>query len=138
MKKKTLLFLALLLVLLSAGLLLFLNRWNQPPPSIEQATGIKVVAAELFSLYNDSENEATKQFNGKVLEITGIVQSIDRNQEGRMVVHLKTNDPLFGVNCTLEQDATIRETETITVKGICSGFTTDVIMIRCYVLNKSI
>jgi tRNA_anti-like len=47
-------------------------------------------------------------------------------------VLLKTDDLMFGVNCTMEDDAQVKTGEQISIKGICTGYLTDVVLIRCY------
>ena len=71
-----------------------------------------------------------------MIEVTGAVAGINTNQEGKTIVQLQSNDALFGVNCTMEKETGIKQGETVTIKGVCSGFTTDVILIRCYLIKQ--
>jgi hypothetical protein len=54
-------------------------------------------------------------------------------------VILNTGDPLFGVACTLNlQEKTVRPVqpgEKITVKGICTGYLSDVVLTNSYLVN---
>lgn len=136
MKKRSLIAFVLFAVLIGAAILFLYTKWNKPPESVENAEAVKVSAADLFQAFSENEQQATQTYNGKVLEITGIVSSTATNQQGKTIVQLQTNDPLFGINCTMEKEASIKDGETITIKGVCSGFTTDVILIRCYLVKK--
>ena len=112
--------------------------WNKAPQSIENAESIKINAAHLFREFAENEQLATQTYNGKVLEITGIVSSIATNQEGKTIVQLQADDLMFGINCTMEKDpGIINEGDNVSIKGFCSGFTTDVILIRCYLIKKT-
>lgn len=134
MKKQYLFFLFLLVF---AVLFAFVYvKWNKPPMSVMDESSIRIDAVNLFREFSEDEPLATKIYNGKVVEVTGIVSSTAINQEGKTIVQLQTDDPMFGINCTLEQKTEINEGETIILKGICSGFTTDVILIRCYLIKK--
>lgn len=136
MKKRSLIFFILFAVL-ACAVLLFYVKWNKPHENVEDLTGIAVNAADLFREFSGNEQQAMETYNGKVLEITGIVNSTATNQEGKTIVQLQTNDPMFGINCTMEKESRIKEGEAVTIKGVCSGFTTDVILIRCYLINKT-
>lgn len=128
--------LVLLALLISSALILFYYKWNKPHQTIADVAGIKIDAADLFREFSETEKQATEKYNGKVLEINGVINAVSTNQEGKTIVQLQTDDLMFGINCTMEKDANLKEGETVTLKGICSGFTTDVIIIRCYQINK--
>jgi hypothetical protein len=134
--KKRVYILALLALLICSALILFYYRWNKPHQNVAVIAGIKIDAADLFREFSETEKTATAKYNGKVLEISGVVSGISVNQEGNTIVQLQTDDPMFGINCTMEKNEKLKEGETVTLKGICSGFTTDVIIIRCYPINK--
>jgi hypothetical protein len=134
--KKRVYILALSALLICSALILFYYRWNKPHQNIAVTTGIKIDATDLFREFSEAEKTATAKYNGKVLEISGIVNGISTNQEGKTIVQLQTDDPMFGINCTMDKNRRFNEGETVTLKGICSGFTTDVIIIRCYPINK--
>lgn len=136
MKKRSVIVFILFAALIGAASLFFYTKWNKPHKSVENADAVQIYADDLFSAFSENEQQATEKYNGKVLEITGTVSSTATNQEGKTIVQLQTNDPMFGINCTMEKNTTLKEGETVTLKGICSGFTTDVIIIRCYPINK--
>jgi hypothetical protein len=47
-------------------------------------------------------------------------------QRTRMVVDFKTSDPLVMINCTFKEDpGTLQPGQTITFKGICTGYIPD-------------
>ncbi len=110
--------------------------WNKPKQNIENANAIEVNATSLFSEFSENEQAATVKYNGKILLVTGNVSTVSKNLQGKTIVQLQTTDFLFGVNCTLEKEVEIEVGTKITLKGVCSGFTSDVILIRCYLLKK--
>lgn len=137
MKKRSFIAFILFAISIGAASLLFYTKWNKPHKSVENADAVQIYADDLFSAFSENEQQATQKYNGKVLEITGIVSSTASNQEGKTIVQLQTNDPLFGINCTMEKNTGIKQGETVTIKGVCSGFITDVILIRCYLIKKT-
>lgn len=110
--------------------------WNRPARDIEQETpAVKIEADSLYKVYSSNEKYANKIYLDKALLVSGIVGAISKNADGKTVFFLQTSDPMFGVNCTMEESVKINQGDSVQVKGICTGFTTDVILIRCY-LNK--
>ena len=127
--------LIILLLVLLAAICLWFFYWNKPKKSIEDVSAISVTATSLFQLYNSNETQANNKYTNKVVAVTGAVETVSKNTEGKTVVLLKSDDLMFGVNCTLEKESQIKAGETVTLKGICTGYLTDVIVIRCYKLN---
>jgi len=111
--------------------------WNKPQQNIKQASAISINATDLFNAYSLNEVEANKTYINKVVAVTGEVSNVGTNNEGKTVVLLKSDDLMFGVNCTLEVAAPIKNGETITLKGLCTGFLTDVVLIRCYKIDDA-
>jgi len=111
--------------------------WNKPQQNIKQASAISINATDLFNAYSLNEVEANKTYINKVVAVTGEVSNVGTNNEGKTVVLLKSDDLMFGVNCTLEEAAPIKNGETITLKGLCTGFLTDVVLIRCYKIDDA-
>ena len=126
----------ILFAVVAGAIFLFYVKWNKPHENVEDQTGISVNASELFAAFAENEQLATKTYNGKVIEVTGAVSAVETNQEGKTIVQLQSNDALFGINCTMEKEPGIKQGETVTIKGVCSGFTTDVILIHCYLIKK--
>lgn len=125
-----------MVLVISAAAYVWFFVWNKPQTNVANADGIKIAATALFSAYNSNEQIANQKYLEKILEVSGEVTGVNKNAEGLTVILLKTDDPMFGVNCTLEQkNVQVKEGDTILLKGICTGFLTDVVMIRCYKVN---
>jgi hypothetical protein len=60
------------------------------------------------------------------------VASVKTNQEGKTVAVLKTSDPMFGVQCTMKETTTLQAGQQVVLKGICTGYLMDVVLIDCY------
>jgi hypothetical protein len=122
----------LFLVLITA-LYVWFFIWNKPQTNIKNATAIKTEARELFTQYTANEKTANANYIDKILEVTGTAGTVSKNAEGLDVVFLLSGDPMFGVICTMEEQNTgIKTGDVVTLKGICTGFLTDVVLIRCY------
>jgi DNA/RNA endonuclease YhcR with UshA esterase domain len=128
--------LILLFVLLAVATYTWFFVWNKPQTNVAKADALKIKASALFNEYSTNEQTANQKYLEKILEVTGEVTSITKNVEGQTVILLKTNDPMFGVNCTMEEkNIVLKEGDAVTIKGICTGYLTDVVLIRCYKVN---
>jgi hypothetical protein len=144
-KKRILIILGLIIL---AGAITIYLEWNKPHRDIKDASGIQTTAANLYKqLTTDSEYHKAALIN-KVVIVSGKVSHAQSNQKGQPIILLETGVPGASVNCTLEENIqkSIKTGDTISVKGICSGYISgeedmglpgDVYMIRCYVLPKN-
>jgi tRNA_anti-like len=128
---KILILLIFILALLGSSYAWFFV-WNKPQQNVKSATAIPVQATVLFSEYSSNEKNANTKYIDKIVEVSGKVSTVSKNSEGKTVVLLQTDDLMFGVNCTMEEDVEIKEGEAVSLKGICTGYLTDVVLIRCY------
>ena len=103
--------------------------WNKPARDVTKEQGIRITAVAIFDSFTDNEPAANAAFLNKAIEVTGKVADVKKNQAGETVVYLQSSDPMFGVNCTFRQDpGTITKGSTITFKGICTGYLSDVVV----------
>jgi hypothetical protein len=127
--KKTIVIIFLLLIL--AGSWIAYRMYNKPPrdPTTESST--KITAVDLFRSYETNEEEANGRYLDKVLEVSGKVIEITNNQENFPVIILETDNPMFAVRCTMEKAGAFANVgDTVKIKGICTGYLSDVIVIK--------
>ncbi len=125
--KKTLLIIAVLII--GTGLIYAYYIWNKPARDVAKEKGIHITAVAIFDSFTNNEQTANMQFLNKAIEVTGKVSNVKTNQAGQTVVYLQSSDPVFGVNCTFKQNpGAINKGSTITFKGICTGYLSDVIL----------
>ncbi len=108
--------------------------YNKPHRNVMNAEAVALNAAALVSSYETDETKSNKLYLDKVLNVFGQVSGITKNQKGETVITLKGSD-MGGVICTLEGTATtdIKEGNTLRIQGICTGYLTDVVLVRCYI-----
>ncbi len=131
-----------LVILIAITVIIGFYVWNKPHENIKDAIAVKTNAINLYqSLANDS-SRAKLIFVNKVVAVTGKVKRVFENQKKQQVIFLQTNVNDGSVNCTLEEKVeNINEGDTLTLKGICIGYSGedvdmqlpgDVFLIRCY------
>ncbi|HMQ60108.1 MAG TPA: hypothetical protein PKE06_05525 [Flavilitoribacter sp.] len=111
--------------------------WNKPHKNMNRAAAdFKMESAALFSDFETDEAGANTKYLDKVIEVTGVVRSVSKEDDGIISVTLATDDELAGVICQLDELTTHKRTEfqageKVTFKGICTGMLMDVVLVRC-------
>lgn len=125
------------LVATLAGILIYL--YNKPPRNVASETGIPISATELYAKFTSNEPQANLAYLNKVLQVSGQVLEVKNTSTAGRVVVLNTGDPMFGVACTLNKldpaSGPVKPGEKITVKGICTGYLSDVVLTNSYLVN---
>ncbi len=121
------------LLILIAILIAFIL-YNKPQRSVENESAIAITATQLFKEFEQNEEKANEMYLNKAVLVTGTVSEISLNQDGKTVLILETENPMFGVSCTME--GTLEGSasgSTIKVKGICTGYLSDVVLTRAII-----
>jgi len=120
-----------------SGLLIHL--YNKPHRNVAKETGIAVTATELYTRFSSDHIQANQAYLNKVLQVSGRVLTIKNSPYAGPVVILSTGDPMFGVACSLSQvepsAKPVKPGETITIKGICTGYLSDVVLSNSCLVN---
>jgi hypothetical protein len=91
--------------------------------------GIQITASALVTAFQTNETNANTIYLDKPIEIKGEIGEIKTDQEGKTVVTLKSADAFAGILSTLKTaDTSLKVGQTITIKGICTGFLSDVVL----------
>lgn len=106
---------------------------NKPHRSVSDETGMAVAADSLFKAFATDETAANGRYLNAVLRVRGTVKSVERNTQNQVVVVLDAGDPMFGVNCTLENEGSAKAGEVVTIKGICTGYLADVVLTQAVI-----
>lgn len=130
MNKKILLFIFLGCILV--GLIVGLYMWNKPPETVDHKKGIEITSLKLSSDFEQNEQNANTLYLNKVIQVSGKVVEIDKNQDGKTVILLDSANPLSGVQCTMKSmDVKYNVGDSTSIKGFCDGYTTVVILTGC-------
>jgi tRNA_anti-like len=111
--------------------------YSKPHRNVEKATALAISAEELATVYETNESEANSLYLDKVLEVKGEINEISKNQKGETVIALKGSD-MSSVRCTIGgvPPVEIKPGSSIALKGICTGYLTDVILVRSILQSK--
>lgn len=106
-------------------------------------------AAILIHEYETGDSTVNKKYNGKVIEVTGDVKDIEKDEEGFYTIILGDSASLSSVRCAMDtmhttDVASFVAGSSATVRGSCNGFNkdetrllgSDVILNFCAIISK--
>lgn len=141
MKKRTI-FIGLLVVGLIAAFLIWNNFLRTGPSTSKLKAELRINSQELYSAFENDEASANGQYQGKIVEVIGELESVDAEEGSLPILTLKT-EGFGGVRCTMESNLTSEElaqlklNTTIIIKGECVGYLLDVEMGKCILIEDS-
>ena len=128
--KKWIFIFAVVIVAVGAGIYLYLN---QPRRAIGREISIDITAASLFESFQNDEPASNTKYLNKVLSVHGTIISTSVNTDGKTVIVLDTGDNMFGINCTLDKTSSAKAGDEVIVKGICTGYLSDVVLTQALI-----
>jgi hypothetical protein len=98
-----------------------------------------VSATDLQREFSENEPAASEKYINKIIEVKGIITSVDKAEGNNINISLKTGDDMSSVICTvtgLKGRENLRPGNEISVRGVCSGFLMDVLMNNCSIIPR--
>jgi hypothetical protein len=130
-------------IVLIIGVLVFFigyKMYNKPHLNVAQESAdIRLTANMLLTDFSADETKANIKYLDKIIAVKGIVSRVDLESE-KANITLRTKDDFGSVICYLIEDKSenrkpIKVGQAITLKGICTGFLMDVILVKCVVTD---
>lgn len=127
-------------VLLVIGAFVGYKMYNKPHVNVAETNAdILTTANKIIKDFSSDETTANVKYLEKIIELKGVVSETKKEKE-KGIITLKTNDDFGNVLCHLSEISTekinsIKVGQNITVKGICTGYLMDVILVKCEIIN---
>lgn len=134
-KRNKILLLSGLLFVFFAVLSIYLV-YNKPHLNIEKSKiDYQTEASDLLSEFEENSAIASQKYINKVIVVSGKISSIDITENATNILLAEKGD-FFGVYCSFptEKVESLRNLtvgETLKIKGVCTGFTDDVLLNNC-------
>jgi hypothetical protein len=131
---------SILLIIGVLALFIGYKIYNKPHLNVAQESAdIRRTANMLLADFSTDETKANTKYLDKIIAVKGIVSSADLESEKRSIT-LLTTDNFGSVICYLTEDNSqnsmpIKVGQAITLKGICTGFLMDVILVKCVITD---
>lgn len=137
------------LILLVTGLVAAALVWkfyvNKPHDNIEKATpAYSVSTEEIWSRYNTDRKIADSLYNNQVIEVTGNLSRIDKNDTLVSAIFVMAADSMFGdktIACQMykkynEEAVALIAGAKVKIKGFCVGYDdTDIKFNKCSIVK---
>lgn len=129
-----------ILVLAIVGAFLGYKMYNKPHVDVAEASAdINISANKILAEFSKDETTANTKYLEKIVAVKGEIAEIKIEKE-KGIITLKTNDDFGSILCHLSTKATkklstLKVGQTITVKGICTGFLMDVVLVKSEIIN---
>jgi hypothetical protein len=127
----------LLLVILAIVAAFIIWKWVFKKSEVSVSSkkaDIEIEASVLTHEFEENEEAANAKYLGKVIAVSGIVNSISEDEEN-LSVYLKNAEDISGIMCTLKKitvaDIQIKPGDQIKIKGMCDGYLMDVKLNKC-------
>ena len=103
---------------------------SQHRRQVQSETGIVITSDSLVAKYQADEKLANSLYLNKAVVVTGNLLSIDKNQEGKTTLVIGRSDSFSNVSITMSSNLPIAQKvgESITIKGLCTGALSDVVI----------
>ena len=116
--------------------------YNKPHADMSSARADAEISAEdLFLAFEADEGKANEAYLGKIIEVNGEINKIDKKDGKIMSLGLETGDMLAGLTASLDevnynhrQDFVVGQTVTLRCK--CTGKLMDIELNRCVEIKK--
>jgi hypothetical protein len=126
-----------------AGVLVYKFYINKPHPDYENMEpAYRLSAQDLFNAYTANQTSADSKYNGQLLELNGILNKVETTDSLVTLVFIfdKGDFGDAGVRCTMlpnhnEEAKKLKPDGTVKIKGYCTGFTNDVVLEQCSIVE---
>ena len=129
------------LLLFGIGIFYLLNLYNKPLLNIKKSNAdISISAQQLLDDYQKDETSSNKKYINNVIQVSGEISDI-KVDNGNSVIILKDVNGQSSVMCHMSPEDNLntlklKKNDKIVVKGMCTGYLLDVIIVRCVLVNK--
>lgn len=128
------------LLLAVLGLVASIYYYNKPHVDVQKSEATYVLTAQnLIDEYRNNETDTDKKYSETVIQVKGKVFEIS-TLKGNSVITLKDEGLESSIICHMlpednKRTLQFKKGDEINVKGICSGYLMDVIMVRCTLVD---
>ena len=122
-----------------AAVLVYIFVYNKPHPDYENLKPqFSLTAQALYDEFKADKGTAGQKYNGKMVEIKGALSRVEESDSMTTVVFVFSQGDFGdeGIRCSVLPDQRERARKLqggtgVKIKGVCNGFTNDVILEQC-------
>ena len=116
-------------------------QFNKPSRNLtEEKADLSISTTELYRQFSENEVQANQQYLDKIVQVRGVLQTINRGEGGSLNLILDGGSEMGGVICEIPNDnvpegLNLQTGKELTIKGQCTGFLMDVVLVKCVIVN---
>lgn len=127
-----------LVIVLIAGFI-FYKKYNKPHINISEAKpDISLDSSFLKNSFLEDEDAANAKYLDQIIQVKGTVLKVS-SERGKAIITLGEEDAFGNISCHMLENTPEQENlkagQNVVVKGICTGYLLDVILVRCVLIN---
>jgi DNA/RNA endonuclease YhcR with UshA esterase domain len=132
----------IIIAIIIFGVFYIYNMYNKPHTDIaETSVEISISAGKIVEDFSLHETIANRNYLDKIIAVKGVI-SDTKIENNKGIVSLKSNDDFGSVLCYLSTESTrkislLKVGDTIVVKGVCTGYLMDVVLIKSEIHLKN-
>jgi len=132
----------IVLVLIIISLFFIINLYNKPFIDIKKSNPeLEVTAQEILDDYLADEYSANEKYVDNLIQIKGEIAEISFDK-GVSIITLKDRSGFSSIICHMLPEANLnvlklKKGSQITIKGVCTGYLFDIMMVRCILTNSN-
>lgn len=141
MIRKTKAAILLSLLIVPVVVIACITMYNKPHINVAKtAPDISSITSQtLLNDFLSDENQANSKYLEQIIQVTGVISKLE-TAKGGGIVTLRDEDSFGSVMCHLSPEETekmesLKKGQSVTVKGICTGYLMDVILVKCVIIN---
>jgi len=138
MKKNKKYFFLIALLVLVITIALGIRTYNKPHVNVVNTEAkYKLDAQQLINSFITDEDEASKKYVNTIIQVSG--EALEFNH-GTISIKDKNSESTVLCNLLLKEDEKfkkIKQGDKIKVKGICTGYLLDVVLVECVLITES-
>ncbi|RNL87851.1 hypothetical protein ED312_09485 [Sinomicrobium pectinilyticum] len=129
-------------IIIAAGILIgaviFMKQYNKPHTDVHSADpDYTLTATSLLEVFKTDETSANSLYLDKILQVEGVIKDISA-VDGNSIITLGVENSGESIICNMyptenKKVLGLHKGQKITVKGICTGFLLDVILVRAVI-----
>ncbi|NNE76417.1 MAG: hypothetical protein HKN31_05025 [Pricia sp.] len=126
----------MVLLLVVFGVIIAMYYYNKPHLDVRESDAAYVLTAQnLITEYQQNETETNQKYSENVIQVKGKIFEIS-TLKGNSVITLKDDSLDSSIICHMMPEENMKALQLkrgldIEIKGICTGYLLDVIMVRC-------
>jgi DNA replicative helicase MCM subunit Mcm2 (Cdc46/Mcm family) len=139
MKTKQILLIALSVI--AIGAVIAYLQYNKPHrEAADEQAAFSLSANELFNDFQTDETSSNAKYLNKIIEVNGVVTEVTQPSPENLTVMLETGNEPSVIACEISPGQVPNPLPTpgdqVILKGICTGYTMDVVLVRCSIKNQ--